>query len=202
MIKLIKKGTSGLRQDAVSPHAGRVRTGIYGNPTIFPLPPLTEAEFQQLIANYDIALEEAGTRDTNKVRIKNAERKTLNVGIDLLFNFALNKVGSDPLKAAASGFPYTKVPTPVGNMPAPSGLTVKSAATGQGKVSFKKVNGAACYLLQYAPVADEDWNSVIMTETRHLLDSLNSLTMYKFRVAAVGADGQGPFCNVLNVPII
>jgi hypothetical protein len=202
MVKLIKKGTSGLRQDAVSPHAGRIRNGIYGNPTTFPLPPLTEEEFQDLIDNYDVALIGAATRDKGKVKIKNEERKNLNAGIDLIFNFALNKVGSNPLNAAASGFPFTKVPAPVGNMPAPSGLTVVSPATSQGKVSFKKVPGAACYLLQYALVADEDWNSVIMTETRHILGSLNSLAMYKFRVAAVGADGQGPFCNVLNVPII
>ena len=201
MIKFIKRGTSNLRDADLSVLVKHILEKMTGN-TNFTTPTPTLAVITTALADYETALAEAKTRDKDKVLVKNLRKGKLKDKIHQLFDYVNLTGGTDIEVLDSSGFPLVKERTPVGDMPKPEGLKV-TLGDGEGIVSvrIKKVSGAESYVYQYiiSPSPEvENWSVVNDPSSRILLKGLEPGTQYKFRVAAVGANGQGPWSDVIT----
>jgi hypothetical protein len=201
MITKIKRGTSGLRDAALSVHAQHILDNMTGN-TNFPTPTPTLAVLTTAWQDFDTALAAAKNRDRQKVIIKNECRKGLEGLLNQLFDYVNLTGGTDIEMLTSSGFPLAKERTPVGDMPKPENFrALEGKGSGEIKMRVNKVHGADSYVYQYivSPSPETDnWVTINDPASRIMVTGLVPGTQYKFRVAAVGAKGQGPWCDVIT----
>ena len=201
MIQKIKRGTSGQRDAALNVFAQHILEEMTGNLS-FPTPTPSLAVITTAREDYAVALAEAEDRDRQKVLIKNQRKRELKAHLDRLFDYVVLTGGSDIEILTSSGFPLAKDRTPVGDMPMPSGFRVtEGKGSGEVEMRLKKIHGADSYVYQYlaSPSPEvENWVTVNDPATRITVKGLVPGTQYKFRVAAVGAKGQGPWSDVIT----
>lgn len=131
-----------------------------------------------------------------------------NIALDLLLsqegNYVENTSGGDAAKIESSGFSVGNPKTPIGPLLAPLNLVAKpSESEGTADLKWKSVRGAGTYNITRAtdPNVEASWVVAgASTKTKASVNTMTSGTKYWFRVAGVGAAGQGPWSD--PVPMI
>jgi len=110
----------------------------------------------------------------------------------------MNVTGGDGAKLEGGGFPLERPRTPVGPLPAPTGLAAKAgAAPGTSACKWKRGRGDRSYIAQCATSPAGPWTTFYVgTKANCLAENLTSGTLYYFHVAAVGAAGQSPWSDI------
>jgi hypothetical protein len=110
--------------------------------------------------------------------------------------------GGDKATIESAGFAVRTESTRIGQLEAPSMLKVVTGQTdGTVQISWQKVHGARAYNIERALDTSHglDWNNVFSSsKTRALVNSMQSGLRYWFRVAAIGAAGQGPWSDPVS----
>ena len=176
--------------------ARQIVTDMTSNPN-FPMPtpalPSVAAAATTLEAAYNAA-QTARQISKSKTAAVSPADEALNLALTQLANYVQNASGGDPAKIQSAGFPVRDTPAPIGALPAPVEFQVQPGQTeGHMNVRWKGVRGASSYIVeraQDAPVLN--WSQALTTtKSRGTINTMASGARYWFRVAAVGAAGQG-----------
>jgi hypothetical protein len=122
-----------------------------------------------------------------------------------------------------AGFDLVRLPTPVGELPAPAnGRVMFTDKANEGVIRWNRVKGASSYVVQYRyetatppkpPVGDtneppvntnegDDWQAGALTQTANAtIKGLKSATYYWMRVAANGASGLSGWSDPIRILI-
>ncbi len=137
----------------------------------------------------------------SKTATMNEAEAALDLLASQLGNYVENTSGGDPAKITLSGFSVRQIPAgPVGPLPAPSDVAiVQTESAGTVKMNWRQVRGAKSYVVERAADAAElTWFAALATtKLKALVNTMTSGTKYWFRVAAIGAAGQGPWSNAI-----
>ncbi len=200
----IKVGLSGMPITDKIQYARQIVIDMTGNASFTtPAPALTS------ISTAAIALETAfNTAQTarqvakSKTAIQNTADAALDVLLGQLGNYVENTSSGDAGKIASSGFGVKSPASPVGTLPAPANVVIMpSASAGTVDMKWNRVPGANCYLVERAAdaTAPLDWNTgVTTTKAKAAVNTMTSGGKYWFRVAAVGAAGQGAWSDAVS----
>ena len=183
--------------------ARQIVTDMTSNPN-FPMPtpalPSVAAAATALEAAYNAAQTARQISKSKTAAIVPAD-EALNLALTQLANYVQNTSGGDPAKIQSAGFPVRDTPAPIGALPAPCGLEVQPGQNeGHMSVRWKGVRGASSYVVeraQDAPVLN--WTQALATtKSRGVVNTMISGTRFWFRVAAVGAAGQGAGSDAIS----
>lgn len=167
----------------------------------FPNPDPTVADFQALATLYKSSLQKANAAQQTareKMRLKDAARVALEEALITRGAYVDMKSKGDEAVILSSGLPVRDVPSPVGALPAPQSFRVKMGThPGEIKLQCKRMRGAVSFIAQQSPnVMPRVWTQiVVVTNGRATATGLTSGQSYSFRMAAVGAAGQGPWTD-------
>ena len=110
-----------------------------------------------------------------------------------------NVSGGDTQKIMSAGMSVKDAAAPIGELPAPMGLYATSGdEDGEIVLNWEPVHGAKSYSVQMTtdPNVPDSWaHKKNATESFADIKGLTSGGKYWFRVAAVGAAGEGPFSD-------
>lgn len=138
----------------------------------------------------------------SKTAIQNTAEAALDVLCGQLGNYVENTSGGDAAKIISSGFNVKAPAAPVGDLPAPDNVSITpSTHPGAVDMKWKRVRGARCYLVSQAAdsSAPLDWSmGVATTKAKAAVNTMTSGGRYWFRVAAVGAAGQGAWSDAVS----
>lgn len=150
-------------------------------PTLKVVHDATEDYYEALLKCYD------GTKhDTS---MKKAKRSILCAHLAHLGNY-VNYIADGKLaKLDASGFPLSKIPTPVGILHAPDYICVTDGGNpGSVWVDIGIVRKSTGYIVLYAlcpaPEENKDWHSKLFSKSSGLMLGLESGKKYAFKAAA------------------
>jgi hypothetical protein len=181
--------------------AGKIVTSMTGNPNfVTPVPALADITAKTtvtLTANDDAQIQRQQAKTATEVLADAA--KDLDKILIQAALYVENISGGDEAKILSAGMSVKDVATPVGPLSAPTDLYAEvGGGDGEIDLNWKPVFGAKSYLIQMTtdPNVPDSWafkrNS---TESFTAITGLTSGTKYWFRVAAVGAAGQGDFSD-------
>jgi len=162
--------------------------------------PLAPA-FLTLVTNYNDALQTAiAAQQTakEKTSLKDDARALLEAGLKTRASYVDTKSGGMEAVIVSSGLLVKNTAAPVGELPAPVDfLATMGAMEGQVKLKWKRVRGAVSYIVQQSPHAmPRVWTQTeVSPNASAVAKALASGQTYVFRVAAVGAAGQGPWSD-------
>ncbi len=164
----------------------------------FPTPEPPLADVQTNLDALIVLTEQAANRDKVKVALRKEQHKVVEGMCVQLAAYVQSASKGDLDKILSSGFEVIERGGPVGLLPAPQDLRVKSEQgfSGQLRLEWKRVHGASSYIVQQttANPADPDspWTDVGHPQkSKYTAEGLTPGTVYSFRVIAVGADGLG-----------
>ncbi len=108
-----------------------------------------------------------------------------------------SKSGGSSIKIESAGMKVRAKGSPVGPMATPMNLRAKSGTSdGTILLLWKKVKGARSHVIEISIGTPDNYKLLVnSTATRYTATGLTSGTRYWFRVAAVGAKGQGGFSD-------
>jgi hypothetical protein len=110
--------------------------------------------------------------------------------------------GGDKATIESAGFAVRTEPTRIGQLDAPANVKVIPAlADGTVNITWKKVRGARAYNIERALESGREleWANVLSSsKTRAVVNSMHSGQRYWFRIAAIGAAGQGPWSDAVS----
>lgn len=108
----------------------------------------------------------------------------------------------DKATIESSGFSVRTDPARIGQLEAPTHLKVlPGLSDGTVNISWKKVRGARAYNIERATDSQHglEWANVFSSsKTRAIVNSMSSGQRYWFRVAAIGAAGQGAWSHAVS----
>jgi len=181
--------------------ARQVVTSLTGNAT-FPNPEPPLSDLTDAATNLEAAFNTANVAHQNAM-----EKTSLMDDADTAINNILTKLGNyvdstsngDEAKILSSGMSVKAKPVPIGSLPQPTALAATEGDNeGEIDLSWDKVFGARSYVVEYTPdpITPTGWKSGgVSTKSSKSISSLQSGVKYWFRVAAVGAAGQGPWSD-------
>jgi hypothetical protein len=167
----------------------------------FTTPAPTVVAFQTLHDDYESALdtaELAATAALEKTALKDVARGALELGISQRGNYVDLTSGGDEPKILSSNFPVRDTPEPIGTLPAPLDfLATLGDMEGEIDLTWSRVYGAKSYMVQHSPYATPRvWSqATVVTPSRATITGCTPGELCVFRVAAVGAAGQGPWSD-------
>ncbi|MEO5804424.1 MAG: fibronectin type III domain-containing protein [Verrucomicrobiota bacterium] len=133
-----------------------------------------------------------------KVVEKDGARVALEFGLNQRVSYVDLTSGGDEAKILSSNFPVKDPPTPIGALPASVDfLATLGDMEGEIDLIWSRVRGAQSYIVQYSPYAmPRVWEQeAVVTKSKATVADCTPGKMYVFRVAAVGAAGQGPWSD-------
>jgi hypothetical protein len=181
--------------------AGRIVAAMTGNPNFTtPNPALADitAAKTALLAAYNAALtlRQQAKLATDLQADKEMAFERL---LTLEALYVENASGGDELKIQSAGMSIRAAGAPVGQLPAPTDLYAEvGGGDGEIDLNWKPVFGAKNYavFMTTDPNVPDSWAfKKNVTESFTAITGLTSGTKYWFRVAAVGAAGQGDFSD-------
>ena len=183
----------------------RVGEALIANEATFPAQPVAGADLMDFAAAVLAAADEA-----EALRAQLREQTTaladlagqLDRALTQTGNYVQNVSGGDARIIGLAGLDFRKTPAPVGPLAAPRDVTLREGANaGTLALRWQPVAGAESYRIERTTTesAPGAWNgAVFSTKAKALAEGLASGTRYWFRVAAVGAAGQGPWSDALG----
>ena len=140
------------------------------------------------------------TRQLAKSQTSNQDQKA--AALDLLLtqeaNYVFNTSGGDKTKIESAGFSVRNPSTPIGPLTMVTDLSVApSQSEGSADLDWKAVRGAMSYVIERAPDATTlAWAPIATpTKSKASVNTMVSGQKYWFRVAGIGAAGQGPWSD-------
>lgn len=179
----------------------QIVAAMTGN-TTFPTPEPPLADITSAVNALEAAYNEANAARQNAVSLTSVmddKEQSLNALIAKLANYVENKSDGDQAKIQSAGMLVRSKPVPIGALPAPENL-IATAGDGECEIdlSWNPVRGANGYPIEYCedPITPTGWKPAgVSTKSSHIVKGLTSGKKYWFKVAAVGAAGQGPWSD-------
>lgn len=180
--------------------AKQIITSLTGNADFAaPLPALETvspliAAAEQANAEVKIARQSVAT----KVSILDDKLSDLDSVLNQLAAYVESTAKGDETKIKSAGMSVKATSTPFGIPPAPENLLAVAANEGEISLSWDGIKGSKSYVIQMATDISGAGNwaiSKISTKSKADVSKLESGIKYWFRVAAVGAAGQGPWSD-------
>ena len=152
----------------------------------------------QMILTRELLRQQSAERDAAELEWNEACTK--------LADFTQTATGGDEVAILSTGFGVRRPNAPKPPLTAPAGLTVTTnGAPGNSKVRWYVVDGAVSYLVECSPepITAQSWVQVnAPTKTNCEVGGAQPGQPCWFRVAAVGAAGQGPWCLPVQRPVM
>ena len=170
---------------------------LTGN-TYFPTPPVLLATVQTSIDDYSAANVKAQDGTKMDTANKNAKRKILEGQLAQLADYVNDTAKGDLVMLESSGCPLTKVPEPIGILPAPESFDVSEGEDpGEAKIDIQVVPRASGYLVLYRVVEegidtppDAEWQRKSLNKATGLITGLQSGKKCEFKAAARSAEAD------------
>ncbi len=199
-MNLIKLGLSGMSVPDKIQFGRQIVQAMTGNPN-FPTPtpalPTVTGGSDSLETAFNDA-QNARQIAKSKTSIQDDQASSLDWIITQLANYVESASDGDKAKIESAGFSVRNPPTPIGELPAPTDVTVlPSEHAGSADVSWKSARGAKSFTIERAEDAASLEYKVIGNSTKKAtsLNSMVSGKKYWFRVAAIGAAGQSAWSD-------
>lgn len=180
--------------------ASFIKNSISNNPH-FPSPTPSIDQLEESITIFSEATVKAETGDKQQIAVRNQAKELLIQQLHRLANFVLFAADNDEVAASSSGLTISKTPS-ASEIGLPKELKLKNGINkGELELSFRRVAGVKAYMYQVteSPVtADSKWHSDLSTISRNLFSGLKSGAEYSCRVAAIGANRQVVFSEVVS----
>jgi len=167
----------------------------------FTTPAPAAVPFQALYDNFESALdtaELAASTAKQKTVLKDSARAALEQGLIQRGSYVDLTAAGDEAKILTSNFPVREAPLPIGELPAPVDfLATMGDMSGEIDLVWSRVHGAKSYVVQHSPYATpRAWSqATIVTGSKATITDCTPGELCVFRVAAVGAAGQGPWSD-------
>lgn len=183
------------------------QTQITGNPA-YPTPSPDAATFDPVVADFEAKLSTHTTAQTaakEATAAKDDSRETLEAALNDRGNYVESESGGDEATILSAGFDVREPAVAIGDLPAPIDfLATMGDMEGEIDLAWDPVKGANVYMVECKEHNDAaSWELVKpVTDSKMTVTGLTSGNEYAFRVAAVGAAGQGPWSDesVKRVP--
>jgi hypothetical protein len=197
----IRLNLKGLNDDQLLAQARGHDTAMDGNAN-FPTPSPAAAQFEGAITEFDTALaEQRAAEQTAQQRTsaKSDKRAVLEALLKARADYVENTSGGDETKILSAGFDVRGPAAPVGIPAQPANLVATmSDLPGCIDLMWDRVRGASTYVVQICPdpLSEANWRQIgLPTKSSFTATGLTSGSRYWFRVAAIGAAGQGPWSD-------
>ncbi|MBD1431337.1 fibronectin type III domain-containing protein [Sphingobacterium sp. DN00404] len=176
------------------------------NAVLFPQAESTIAELEAALEAYRNGLVEAAYRDMRQIVIKNQQAETLK---QVLYRYALYVemvANGDPNIILAAGYIPSKSSTvSIGFSPKPHNLRVEIYQGGNNAVQLR-VNSwrpARYCQFEYRKVGSgSEWTKVLSTKSKTVIQDLEHLQEYEFRVTYLGADPTPNYSDTVRCYIV
>ncbi|MFN0033179.1 MAG: hypothetical protein ACKVOR_13545 [Flavobacteriales bacterium] len=172
------------------------------NAAKFVTPPIAMGAFATMITDTRNAISRAeqGTQADRAAR--DAQEELLVETLEELAVYVELTAKNDEAWALLSGFELRKDPTPIGPLGQVQNLkSITTNVVGEIKLKWKVIYGARTYVVQVSdnPTVETGWTQAgIASRAQQIVNGLPSLTRKYFRVAAIGAAGQGPWSDIVE----
>jgi hypothetical protein len=203
MIMLLTLNLAGLTDTEVLAQAHTQAMAMEDNSSVFTTPKPAAAEFTALMQSLQSALSAQSTAQQlaqQRTVEKNNARAALETALRTRANYVEDTANGDETKLRLGGFALRAAPVPVGLPAAPQNLSATIGdLEGHLDLSWDKVRGAKSYVIQACadPINPANWaHKSVSTASSHTVNGMLAGTKWWFRVAAVGAAGQGPWSDV------
>lgn len=153
----------------------------------FPTPQPSIAVITTALDDVQDAMAAAATGGPAETAVKDQKRLALEAVMKQLASYVELVSAGDVAKMLSSGFPVSKIPSPIGPLPKPNLFEAEIAGKGMIKLTVNKIYGAKLYQFEYKKEGDTAWTPKNATRTKLLLTSLESGKEYRFRVLPMGA---------------
>ena len=134
-----------------------------------------------------------------KTSLQDTAERDADAAVTQLASYVENTSAGDSAKIQSAGMEVRATPAPVGTLPAPAGIVATIGdLDGEIDLDWDSVRGAISYVMQRSvdPPTATSWQSAgVVTKSKGSVTGLTSGTKFWFRVAAVGAAGQGAWSN-------
>ena len=197
----VKLGLKGMPIPDKIALATRIVAAMTGNPNFAtPNPALADitAKTTALQTSYNDAL-------TKRQEAKAAtdlqadDEKEFDRSLMLESLYVENESAGDDQKISSAGMNIRNIAAPIGQLPAPMNLYAEAGNNdGQIDLNWEPVRGARSYVVEITTDANvpTSWkHKTNVTESSAAITGLTSGGKFWFRVAGVGAAGQGPFSD-------
>lgn len=181
--------------------ASGVLTALAGNPN-FPEPSPDLASVTTAMENFGAALAQAQDGGRSDIAAKNQKREVLVELLTHLGNYVVYTVAGDAVKAATSGFTFSRDYIKHNDIGKPENLVIENGLNpGTLKLKFDRVKEARSYVYQCTPDPLTDtsvWENKMGTVSKALFEGLQSGKKYWCRVGALGANGQTIYSEAVS----
>jgi hypothetical protein len=181
--------------------ASQVVTAMTGNANFTtPVPALTAitAKAGTLESSFNAA-QAARQAAQQATTVQNTAEGDLDLALTQLAAYVENASAGDAAKIQSAGMDVRAAGAPVGALPAPLGLVaLVGDMDAELDLDWDSVRGATSYVVQKSPdpITPTSWQqAIVVTKSKGTVTGLVSGTKYWFRVAAVGAAGQGAWSD-------
>lgn len=181
--------------------ARQIETAMAGNATFpTPDPPLATittcaTDLENAYNNANVAKQDASM----KVSIQDDKEISLDANLQKLANYVESASDGNEAKIQSAGMSVRAKPVPVGALPMPAGLAATAGdKEGEIDLSWDRVTGAKSYEVEQSPdpITTSSWKHAgVSTKSSITVSGLTSGTKYWFRVAGIGAAGQGAWSD-------
>jgi hypothetical protein len=178
----------------------QIITSMTANPNFAtPVPSLatvTTAITAAETANADLKVARKAT--VTKASILDDKLADLDSIVTQLAAYVESTAKGDDTKIKSAGMGVKSQGAPIGIPSAPENLLAVAATQNEIELNWDKVSGAKSYVVQLTQDlnGNANWSiSSVVTKAKVTIKNLESGKKYWFKVAAVGAAGQGPFSD-------
>jgi len=184
-------------------------------------PPTAYAVVTQQINDLESAHNDAQTGNKAAIQLVYIRSRQLDVSMRSLRDYATVATDGNGALIVEAGFDLVRLPSPVGELPAPAnGRVMATDKDGQAVIRWNRVRGASSYVVEYrleaepvrpAPLPGEGdeptnragnelWKAGALTQSANAtIVGLRSATYYLVRVAANGASGLSGWSDLIRV---
>ncbi|TAL00498.1 MAG: fibronectin type III domain-containing protein [Verrucomicrobia bacterium] len=167
----------------------------------FTTPAPTVIAFQALHDEFEAALDAAAlAAETSKQKTstKDVKRSALERGLTDRGSYVDMTSGGIEAKILSSNLPVRDAAAPIGPMPAPIDfLATMGDMEGEMDLTWSRVRGAKSYIIQHSEnVSPRVWSQkAVSPKSSATITGCTPGAICVFRVAAIGAAGQGPWSD-------
>lgn len=190
---------SGMRDAALDQFAEGVLVKMGGNP-LFPDPDPALTDLETDLLAFRSSMVDAVLRSRQSVIVREQKRAALEKTLRLIAYYVDKVADGDRAKILSAGFEFAKSPENAKPCPKPSNVRVEYGlvGSGQAKVRVQPEKSAVAYRYEYRLTGTETWTEEIRTRSWIVLEGLESLQTYEFRVACIGTHPGITYSDVVS----
>jgi hypothetical protein len=176
-------------EDEIVDVARLIETEMTDHSATFPTPPVGIPVLKGQLDNYELI--KSAPVYPNKTEDLGAARTLINTTLRNNGIYVNTVANGDLVKLGLSGYPISKLPSPVGDLPALVSAEIKNAAALSFSFKIATVEHAVGYLIAVTPVLNSEtdpnlWRIVWSSRHTRTVGGFERGKEYKFAVCAVG----------------